>query len=258
MTAEADVDDVDVVVDRPAERGDETRVVAGAGGAENLEGVQIDARSDADDEVAILVGGDRARDMRPVAVVVHRVAVVVDEVVAARIVREELGVDDVRHVVGIVVDVVEARVDDRELDALTRVPRKVNRPGPDVLDAPGVLVFEVAGAARMLERRQRVVELDVLDASGLLELLQLAAGKVDAQAVDQVEMPPDLALEALDGALGCPVRTMIERDDRADALLVSRPARGPGCGRRRGDQCEHETDRDPDGLSTANAVHLPL
>ena len=105
------------------------------------------ARRDADDEIAVLLGRDDARDVGPVAVVVHRVDVVVDEVVAARVVREELGVDDVRHVVGIVVDVVEARVDDRELDPLARVAGQVDRARPDMLDAPRILVFEVAGAA---------------------------------------------------------------------------------------------------------------
>ena len=155
-------------------------------------------------------------------------------------------------------DVVEPRVDHRELDPLARVAGEVDRAGPDVLDAPGVLVLEVAGAGRVVEGRDRVVELDVLDAAGLLELLQLPPRNVDAQAVDQVEVAADLALEAFDGALGRTIRTMVEGDDRADALLVGRPVRGPGCGRRRGDQCEHEAEREPEGLPTTDAVHVPL
>ena len=70
--------------------------------------------------------------------------------------------------------------------ALSEDTPVVNRAGADVLDAPGVLVLEVAGAAGMLERGQRVVELDVLDARRLLELPELAARELDAQAVDEV------------------------------------------------------------------------
>ena len=57
-------------------------------------------------------------DMRAVAVVVVRVGVVVREVEAAGVIGRELRVDVVGRVVGVVVDVVDAGVDDRDPDAL--------------------------------------------------------------------------------------------------------------------------------------------
>ena len=86
----------------------------------------------------------------------------------------------------------------------------------------------------MLEGGQLVVELDMLDARRLFELRELAARQVDAQAVDEVEVPPDPAIEALDGPLRRTIGPVVEGDDRADAFLVGRRSvREPGCCRRR-------------------------
>ncbi len=107
-----------------------------------------------------MLGGEDAGDVRAVTVVVHRVAVVVQEVLAALVVDAELGVDDVGLVVRVVVDVVDAGVDDRDLDALPGVAREVHLAAADVLDAPRVLVLEVAGVGSVVEGREHAVDLD--------------------------------------------------------------------------------------------------
>ena len=72
-------------------------------------------------------------------------------------------------------------------------------------------------------------------------------------------MAPDLALETLDGALGRTIGTVVEGDDRADALLVRGSSVGePGCRRRGCEQCEHEAERERNSLSTTDTVHVPL
>ena len=57
MGPEAHVDDIDVVVERPLEGKDQGRDVAFAVRIEDLEGVEVDGRGDADDEITVLLGG---------------------------------------------------------------------------------------------------------------------------------------------------------------------------------------------------------
>ena len=260
VRAQAHVHDVHLVVERPLEGHDQGRDLALAGRTEDLERVELDAGGDADDEVAVLLRRGDAGDVRAVAVVVHRVAVVVDEVVATGVIHVELRVDDVGHVVGVVVEVVEPGVDDRKLDALAGVAREVNGSGPDVLDAPGVLVFEVARRGAVVEGRDLVVELNMLDAGRPLELAELAPRQLDAQAVDQLKVTADLAAEALNGTFRGAVGTAVEGDDRADALVagfILGPWGGGRC-RRRGDQREQEADREPNDLPMTGTVHRSL
>ena len=123
MSAEAHVDDADVdrvrgvVVDDPLEGRDEPRVFTLAVRVEDLEGEQIDAGSDARHEIPVVSGGEDPGDVGPVAVVVERVGVAVEEVVAARVDTVELRVHHVGHVDRVVMDVVDAGIDDRDLDA---------------------------------------------------------------------------------------------------------------------------------------------
>ncbi len=148
MGPEAHVDDVHVVVDGPLEGKDEVRDLAFSGRPEDLQGVQVDRRGHPDDQVVVLLRREDAGDVRAMAVVIHGVGVVVDEVVTAFVVIQELGIDVGRNVM----DVVDPGVDDRDLDTGARDPGVMDRLGADVRDAPCVVVFEVSGRRRGRER----------------------------------------------------------------------------------------------------------
>ena len=221
MRAKAHVHHVDVVVDGPLQREDELRDVALPGRVEDLQRVEIDVRGNARDEIAVLLGGEDSRDVRAVAVVVVRVFVAVREVVAALVVAQELGVDDVRRVVRIVVEIVDPGVDDRDLHAGATDARRVDRRRSDVLDAPGVLVFVIAGVGSVVEGDDGRVELDSANALVGGELLELAAWDAGGDGIRQLESVADLAAALLDGGLGCFRRLGVVRDDDLHELAVA-------------------------------------
>ena len=238
---------------RPLEGEDQVRFVAVAGRVEDLQPVQVDVRRDARDEVAVLLGGEDAGDVRPVAVVVHRVGVVVHEVVAALVVVQELGVDDVRDVVRVVVDVVDAGVDDRDLDAVAPDAGGVDGRRADPLHAPGVVVLEV-------ERLQRDIGLDGLDAGLPGELLELALRDAGGETVDEGELLVDLAAVLLDHPLRRLSGRPVERDDDLGPLDDG-VARGRDGRRRKESEDERGEDgnKDEDGTAPAcRSRHGPI
>ena len=208
MPAEADVDDVHVVGDRPVQGGDQPAVVARTRGTEHLEPPELDARGDADDQVAVVVRGEDAGDVGPVAVVVHRVGIVVHEVVAALVRPVEFRVDDGRLLRGgPVVDVVDPGVDDGHPDALAADPRLVDGVGPDVPDTPGVVVFEVT--RRGVEELQAAVPLDRDDVLVVAQAVEGRRRHRRGEPVDHVVGEADVAA----GGPGCGLGR--RRDDRA-------------------------------------------
>ena len=112
--AEAHVDDVGAVGDRPGDGLLNGEIVAGPVGTTDLVGEDASVWRHANDAFRPLpacrsgcsmAGGDRSRDVSAVAVIVHRVAVAKDEVVAAGVVRRQVRVR-----------VVDAGVDHRHRD----------------------------------------------------------------------------------------------------------------------------------------------
>ena len=99
--AERRVDHAHAAVARVGERGGDVGGAPAAGGVQHAQRHDLRLRSDADDAGAVLGRGDRAGDVRAVAVGVLRVGVVVDEVVAGhepagevRMAEVDAGVDD--------------------------------------------------------------------------------------------------------------------------------------------------------------------
>ena len=154
-----------------------------------------------------MLGGQDARHVRPMAVVVHRIRVVIHEVVAALVVAEQLRVDDRRLGGGrLVVDVVNARIDDGDLDAGAGDARLEGGLATDPVDAPGVVVLEVARRERQVGvnlRNQRVVPQsgDRIGRDGC------------GDALDQVEGALHLTAGLLDRGPGCRAGAIPEQHD---------------------------------------------
>jgi hypothetical protein len=153
------------------------------------------------------------------------------------------------------VDVVDAGVDDCELDALAGVAGEVDLARPDVLDAPGVLVFEVAGVGGVVGHDELGIELDGLDGGIGAERLEPGSGDLRAEAVDEVELVLDLSADALDGFGRCLARAVVERDDHLHVLGGGCSGRGsrrrrPGCrGGRDGRENERSQDHEEPGTT---------
>ena len=227
MAAEADVHHLDAVSAGPVERRDEPAVVPRAVRAEHLEAPQSHLRGDPDDEVAVVVRGEDACHVGAVPVVVHRVGVVVHEVPAALVGPVELRVDD-RGLerVGDVVDVVDAGVDDGDVDAVAADAGLVDPIRPDVLDAPGVLVFEVAGLCAVIEGDDRPVALDGRDVRVAAQASERGLGRGRREAGDDRVAVGDGAGRILDGTTRGLAPAFAERhDDLGTCLLAGRGRR---------------------------------
>ena len=198
--------------------------------------------------------------MGPVAVVVVRVRVVVHEVVAAAIVAGELRVDDVWRVQRVVVDVVDARVDDCDADAGTADAGIVGGLRTDPADAPGVVVLGITGQGGRfdygLNRAQGRVEFDATDAGFPRELLHLAAREHRRDAVDEGQASPNLAAVPLDCSLGGETRLGVHGDDDLDPLRRRR-IRGARRAGRSGQQgrCDQRAQHEDEPRSTYRPPH---
>jgi hypothetical protein len=198
----------------------------------DLEPIQVDLGGHPNDEVAVLLGGEDAGDVSSVAVVVHRIGVVVDEVIAAGVVAAELRIDDIRVVVGVVVDVVDAGIDDRDLHALPANAGVMRGFRADMGDTPGVVVLEVSGGLVLdgrLERRQGRVFFDGRDPRVPPEARNRVRWDLDRHAVDEAECPADAAAEVTYGGPIGRAGLRLEGDDRLDGQSA-RGARGAGRG----------------------------
>ncbi len=251
VAADAHVHDVDAVVDRPLERGDDGAVLAVAARVHDLQGVELYPRRDTDDEVAVLVGGQDARDVRSVAVVIHRVGVVVDEVPASPVIAVELGVDRL-GAAEVEMDVVDAAVDDRDLHALAPDAGVVHALRPDVAHAPGIVKLEVAGRGVVPEDADLPIGLDRLHAGVVPETFDCLDGHGRRDRGDDRVAEVDVAAGGVDRLLGGLARVRSERDDDLRQRSAGRRRVGRDRetgsrhrGRQRGRERRRE-DRSPD------------
>ena len=120
------------VVHGPLQGGDDVTPGAAAAGTQHLEAIEICPGRYPDYADAVILGGDGAGHVGAVAVVVHGIEVVVDEVIATGIVPVQIRVG-----------VIDPGVDDCHLHSGALVGVIVNGSGADMLDAPGVVQLGV-------------------------------------------------------------------------------------------------------------------